>query len=144
MSLSQKRAALAAELSPIRNSQERIAWLVERARQRPQLPGDLRVDKHRVEGCLSKLWLVPEFREGRCWFRCDSDSQVVKAVAALLCDFYSGEAGPEITSHPPDFLRELGITQHLTPNRRNGLSRVWDRIRSFAEQHQVATALPAG
>jgi cysteine desulfuration protein SufE len=60
---------------------------------------------------------------------------VVKAIAGLLCDFYSGHAPAEILAHNPDFLAPLGITQHLTPNRRNALAKVWERIRQFAERH---------
>ncbi|MBI3878869.1 MAG: SufE family protein [Verrucomicrobia bacterium] len=135
MSLAEKQTALAAELSPFGNAQERLAWLVEQARQRPPLPAAARVDANRVEGCLSKLWFVPEFRDGRCWFSSESDSLIVKAVAGLLCDFYSGEPAAEIAGHPPDFLRALGITQHLSPNRRNGLALVWKKIHAFAQQH---------
>jgi cysteine desulfuration protein SufE len=91
------------------------------------------VDANLVSGCLAKLWLVAEFHAGRCVFACDSDSLVVKAIAGLLCEFYSGHAPAEILAHDPQFLAPLGITQHLTPNRRNALSKVWDRIRQFAE-----------
>jgi cysteine desulfuration protein SufE len=93
------------------------------------------VDAHLVPGCLARLWLIAQFREGRCFFGCDSDSLVVKAIAGLLCDFYSDQAPGEILAHDPRFLAPLGITQHLTPNRRNALSKVWDRIRGFAESN---------
>jgi len=63
---------------------------------------------------------------------CDSDSLVVKAIAGLLCDFYSGQPPAEILAHDPRFLAPLGITQHLTPNRRNALAKIWERIRQFA------------
>jgi TatD DNase family protein len=62
----------------------------------------------------------------------------VKGVAGLLCEFYSGHAPAEILACEPSFLREAGITQHLTPNRRNGLARVWERIRDFAQSHLAA------
>lgn len=92
----------------------------------------LRVDAHRVEGCLARLWLVAEYRDGRCWFRSESDSLIVKAVAGLICEFYSGRTPAEILAHPPEFLSRLGITQHLTQNRRAGLARVWEIIRAYA------------
>lgn len=88
----------------------------------------------RVPGCLANLWLVAETRDGRCFFQCDSDSQIVRAVAGLLCDFYSNAAAAEILALPPDFLEQAGINQHLTANRRNVLSRVWERIRGFAAE----------
>jgi len=133
-SLAAKRDALLTRLGAFRHPQERLQWLVEQARLRPSLPAELKTDAHRVPGCLANLWLVADTREGRCHFACDSDSHIVRAVAGLLCDFYSGAAPAEIIALPPDFLEQVGINQHLTANRRNVLSRVWERIRGFAEE----------
>mgnify|MGYP003346280395 FL=1 len=115
-----------------RSPQERLQWLVEQARQRPGLPTELKTDAQRVPGCLANLWLVAETREGRCQFQCDSDSHIVRAVAGLLCEFYSGATPAEILAQPPDFLEQVGINQHLTANRRNVLSRVWGRVKAEA------------
>jgi cysteine desulfuration protein SufE len=59
---------------------------------------------------------------------------VVKAIAGLLCGFYSGGTPADILAHGPEFFAPLGITQHLTPNRRNALAKVWEHIRQFAEK----------
>ena len=130
--LAAKRDALLAQLGGFRHPQERLQWLVEQARQRPALAAESRTEAHRVPGCLANLWLVAEWRAGRCWFQCDSDSQIVRAVAGLLCDFYSGQPPAEILAMEPGFLEQVGINQHLTANRRNVLSRVWERIQLFA------------
>lgn len=135
MNLAEKKQWLLAELSRCKGAQDRLAWLVARARLQPPLDAALKTEARRVQGCLSKLWIVAECRDGRCHFRCDSDSQIVKAVAGLLCDFYSGHAPAEILGSTPDFLAAAGINQHLTPNRRNALSRVWETIRAFAQSH---------
>lgn len=135
-SLAARRDALLAQLGGFRHSQERLQWLVEQARQRPALAAEWKTEPHRVPGCLASLWLVAEVRGGRCHFQCDSDSQIVRAVAGLLCELYSDTAPGEILAQPPDFLEQVGINQHLTANRRNVLSRVWERIRSFAEEQR--------
>lgn len=135
MTLSEKQAAFATELGRCTNVQDRFAALVARARIRPPMPEQLKINTNRIEGCLAQLWLAAEFREGRCWYRCDSDSLVTKGVAGALCELYNGASPEEIVSQKTDVLRELGITQHLTPNRRNGLAQVHRRIRDFAEQH---------
>jgi len=135
MKLAEKQRQLTAELAAHKNGQDRFAHLVNKARARSDLTPQQRTDDHLLPGCLAKLWFVPAFREGRCFFACDSDSLVVKAVAGLLCEFYSGHAPAEILAHDPAFLAPLGITQHLTPNRRNALAKVWDRIRQFAADH---------
>lgn len=136
MTLKDKQQALIARLGGIANAQDRFIRVVEQGRARPPLDVSLKTDAHKVAGCLSNLWLVCEAREGQCYFQCDADSQIVKAVASLLCDFYSGYAAEEILTVDPSFLREVGITQHLTPNRRNALTRVWDTIRKFAESQR--------
>ena len=105
------------------------------ARARPALAAPYQTEENRVEGCLSNLWIRPEFREGRCWFPCEADSLVVKSIAGLLCDFYSDARPADILDLDPSFLREAGITQHLSANRRNALTRVWGLIRRFAETH---------
>jgi len=132
MSLAEKQVELTARLAALKNGQDRLALLVENARRRPPLAPQFRADENLIPGCLAKLWFVSETRDGKCFFRCDSDSLVVKAVAGLLCEFYSGHAPVEILAHDPGFLAPLGITQHLTPNRRNALSKIWERIRQLA------------
>jgi cysteine desulfuration protein SufE len=133
MNLAEKQNQLVAQLAAFQNGQDRLAWLVEKAKSRPPLAPELRADENLIPGCLAKLWFVPRFNEEKCFFACDSDSLVVKAIAGLLCNFYSGEIPAEILAHDPKFLAPLGITQHLTPNRRNALAKIWEHIRAFAE-----------
>jgi cysteine desulfuration protein SufE len=138
VSLAEQERQLLAELDGLPDAPARFAWLVERARRGPALPPECRTEAHRVPGCLARLWVVPEFREGRCHFRSESDSLVVKAVAGLLCDFYSARSPAEIVAHPPGFLGSLGLAHLLTASRRTGLLRAWDFIRAFAGSHLPA------
>jgi cysteine desulfuration protein SufE len=133
MNLAEKQQQLTAELSALKNGQDRLALLVERTKKLPPLAPESRIEQNLIPGCLAKLWFIAEIRDGKCFFACDSDSLVVKAIAGLLCDFYSGQVPAEILAHDPEFLAPLGITQHLTPNRRNALAKIWERIRQFAE-----------
>jgi cysteine desulfuration protein SufE len=133
MTLAEKQAALTAQLAALKNGQDRLALLVEQAKFRAPFAPEFRVAENLIPGCLAKLWFTAKFRDGKCFFNCDSDSLIVKAIAGLLCDFYSGGEPEEIPAHDPQFLAPLGITQHLTPNRRNALAKVWENIRQFAE-----------
>jgi cysteine desulfuration protein SufE len=135
MNLAEKQVELTSRLSALKSGQDRLAFLVEHAKKSSPLAPALRAPENLIPGCLAKLWFAPQFRDGRCFFACDSDSLVVKAIAGLLCEFYSGQPPAEILAHDPAFLAPLGITQHLTPNRRNALARVWDNIRLFAERN---------
>jgi cysteine desulfuration protein SufE len=140
MTLAQKQQQISADLAALPNVQQRLNSLVDQARRRPPLPPEDCTEAHRVPGCLARLWLVAESREGRCWFRADSDSLIIKATAGLLCELYSGETPAGILAHDPGFLAQYGIQQHLTPNRRNALARVWAEIRGFAKAQSAGAA----
>lgn len=138
--LADRCQTLAAGLRARHPAAARLAWLVERARQRPPLPDPLRTDDRLLPGCLSRLWLVTELSEGRCRFRCDSDAEVVRAVAGALCELLDGLAPAEALAADPDLPARLGLDRLLTLNRRAAQSRVWETLRAFAARH----AAPAG
>ena len=133
MTLKEKQAALVEEITLIPDAYERLGYIVERGKKAASLPDDLHIDSFKIEGCMSQLWVVPEFKDERCFFRSDSDSAIVKGIAELLCTFYSDSSPEEILKNNATFLGDVGITQHLSPNRRNGLSRIVDSIQHFAK-----------
>lgn len=133
MTLEDKKRALVEEMTLIPDPYERLGYVVDRGKNTAGLTEDLRIDSFKIEGCMSQLWVVPEFKDGLCFYRSESDSAIVKGIASVLCDFYS-EAKPEdIIDVDAGFLGEVGITQHLSPNRRNGLSRIVESIQRFAK-----------
>ncbi len=131
--LLQKKEELLAHLLLLPDALARLEFLMDEARAAPALPPEECTEERRVEGCLSNLWFAGACRGGRCEFRCEADSLVVKSIAGLLCRFYSDAAPADILALDPSFLREAGITEHLSTNRRNALTRVWARIKSCAE-----------
>jgi cysteine desulfuration protein SufE len=133
MTLKEKQDALVEEITLIPDAYERLGYIVDRGKKAAGLTEALRIDSFKIEGCMSQLWVVPEFKGGRCHFRSESDSAIVKGIAELLCDFYSDAKPEEIVTTDAEFLGEVGITQHLSPNRRNGLSRIVESIQRFAQ-----------
>ena len=133
MTLEEKKAALVEEITLIPDAYERLGYIVERGKNADSLSNDLRIDTFKIEGCMSQLWVIPEFKHGLCSFHSDSDSAIVKGIATLLCSFYSEAAPEDIIQNDAGFLGEVGITQHLSPNRRNGLSRIVESIQRFAQ-----------
>jgi cysteine desulfuration protein SufE len=116
----------------IEDAQERLAAVVDRARKRPPLSETERTEDNRVKGCISLAWVVGERREGRCHFRSDADSPLVRGLLALLCDFYSDATADEVAATEPVLLEELGLAKNLSPTRLNGLRSVRAKIRDFA------------
>jgi len=133
MTLEQKKDALVEEITLIPDAYERLVYIVDRGKKAEGLTEDLRIDSFKIEGCMSQLWVVPAYKEGLCSFKSESDSAIVKGIASLLCDFYSEAKPDDIRKTDADFLSEVGITQHLSPNRRNGLSRIVESIQHFAK-----------
>ena len=132
MALEEKRQRIVEDMSYLPDRFERFTYLVDYAKDRETIPAELRTDTFRVEGCQSQLWLVPEFKDGLCTFRADSDSAIVKGIATIICDYYSNEAPETILTGDVKFLEEVGVDQHLSSNRRNGLGKVDERIKRFA------------
>lgn len=120
------------DLNIIEDPQERLTIVVDRAKNHPPFTDSERTDDHRVSGCVSQVWLVSEFRDGQCHFRCDADGPLVKGLVALLCDYFSGATPTEIVSNDTYPLAELRLLQNLSPTRQNGLAAVRAAIRSFA------------
>lgn len=132
MSLEEKRNRIVEDMSFLPDRFERFTYIVDYGRNSEKVPESMRTDTFRVEGCQSQLWLVPEFREGKCHFLADSDSSIVKGIASMICDYYSGEDPETILAGDVKFLEEVGVDQHLSSNRRNGLGKVDERIKRFA------------
>jgi cysteine desulfuration protein SufE len=133
MSIEQKRDQLIEELMPFEDPLERFTYVIERAKDAPGLEDEYKIETFLIKGCISQLWVFPKFENGACFFQADSDASITKGTATLLCELYSGETPEEIIRLEPDFLSEVGITQHLSPNRRNGLTGVRDKIKSYAQ-----------
>ena len=132
VTLAEKQQQMIDDLALIENSQERFAAVVDRAKSRPPLPEAERSEANRVKGCVSLAWVAGEVRDGRCHFRSDADSPLVRGLLVLLCDLYSGATPAEVTITEPVLLEQLGLAQNLSPTRLNGLRSVRAKIRDFA------------
>lgn len=133
MPLSRKLSELADELAAIDDAHERLSLVVDRARSTPPLPPEDRIEANRVRACISIVWLVSEYREGRCYFRGDAESPVVRGLVLFLCEFFSGLPPPAVAAAEVDPLDALGLANNLSPTRSNGLAAVRRTIRAFAQ-----------
>lgn len=115
--------------------QARFGHIVEHARRQPPLPESLRLDSFRVQGCQVRLWLVPEFHDGRCRYRTDSDAVTLKAFVGLLCELASDLPPAEAARVDGQLLEELGLLRQLAESRRATILRVAEQIRDFALRH---------
>lgn len=112
--------------------EDRYKELINLGKQLPAYPEDKRDEKFKVKGCQSQVWLFPEFKEGRVYLHADSDALLVKGIVGLLVSVYSDATPEEILATPPEFLKEVGITEHLSMNRSNGLAAMMKQIQMYA------------
>ena len=127
-------------LSYIDDKDERLQFVIDKGKNVPELEDQFKTEEFRIEGCQSNLWLVPEFKGELILFRIDADAVITKGIAALLVEVYSDSTADEIMELDADFLSEAGITQHLTPNRRNGLANISQKIQDYASAHKTGNS----
>lgn len=128
-----KQMALVAEFEALATWEERYARLISMAKALPPLAESAKIEANKVRGCSSQVWLIHELRDGVIHLQADSDAVLVRGLVALLLHVYSGHSAREILGAPPDFLEDMGLNAHLSPNRANGLASMAARIRSIAE-----------
>ena len=112
--------------------EDRYRELIHLGRDLAPYPEEKREDKYKVKGCQSQVWLYPEYKDGRVYFYADSDAVLVKGIIGLLVKVYSNATPDEILLTKPDFLKEVGITEHLSMNRSNGLSAMMKQMQMYA------------
>ena len=115
--------------------EERYRHLIEMGQALPGLDASERNDDTRVQGCVSQVWLVMDEGQDRALvLRGDSDAHIVKGLVALLNRLYDGRTPQEALSiDPKDVLGRIGLAEHLSPQRSNGLASMIKRIRAEAE-----------
>jgi len=128
----ERQAVIRRTLGPIEDPQERLTVAIGWKSTMAPLKAEERTDARLVRGCVSRVWLAAEMEEGRCRFRVDADSPMVKGLVTMLCGIYDGATPEEVVREEPAVLDELGILRNLTPTRQNGLAAVWRVMVKFA------------
>ncbi|RFC42264.1 MAG: cysteine desulfuration protein SufE [Verrucomicrobia bacterium] len=132
MTPADRQTRLAQELLRFEDPQERLSFVQDRVRRKPPLPDALRTEENRVKGCLTKVWLAPSLSSDRCTFEVDSESPMVRSLAALIAEPFSGATPREVLEFECRILEESGLLKRITPTRLHGLAQLEGAIRSFA------------
>lgn len=116
--------------------EERYRYIIELGGDLPDYPESARDEAHKVRGCVSQVWLYTEVGDGPdpvITFRGDSDAHIVRGLVAIMMALFSGKRASEILSiDAEETLRALGLDEHLTPQRANGLRAMVRRIKDEA------------
>ncbi len=115
--------------------EDRYRHVIELGKAMAPLDDALKVPATKVHGCVSQVWLVPDIRDGHFHFRGDSDAMIVRGLIAILAALYNGLTPDRVLAvDAHGELARLGLDQHLSAQRSNGLRSMVERIRKLAAQ----------
>ena len=121
--------------------EERYKHLIDLGKNMPSMGEVNRIPENLVKGCQSQVWLHAELVDGKINFQADSDASIVKGIIALLVGVYSGSTPDEILSTKPTFLEDIGLREHLSMSRANGLNSMMKQISFFAMAFKAKLAM---
>ena len=124
---------LVEEFSYFDNWMDRYQYIIDLGRHLPEFPEADKIETNKIKGCQSQVWFVANCDNDLLQFRAISDAAIVSGLIALLLRIYSGRRPREILDTPADFVAALGLEQHLSPTRSNGLASMLQAIRAFAD-----------
>ena len=111
---------------------DRYQLLIDLGSGQEPLPEEYKTDNNLIEGCQSRVWLQADFVDGKVLFRADSDALIVKGIVSLLIQVYSGHTPDEILDNEPYFVEAIGLKEHLSPTRSNGLVAMIKQMQLYA------------
>ena len=111
---------------------DRYQLLIALGEEQESLPETDKTDQNLIDGCQSRVWLVCEEHDGRLHFRAESDALIVKGIVSLLVRVLSDHTPQEILDADLYFIDRIGLTEHLSPTRSNGLLAMVKQMRMYA------------
>ena len=140
--IEEKKNQLVSELRAETSKDDRFRLLVQKGKDIEGLPEGERDDKFLIKGCMSRAWLVPKFENGLVYFKADSEATIVKGIISVLVGVYSGHSPDDILAVDPSFLKEAGVEEALSMNRRSGLVNMIKQIKLYAAAYKAIATSP--
>ena len=132
MSIDQIQKEIIEEFAVYEDWMDKYQYLIELGNELKALDASDKNEQNLIKGCQSRVWLVAEFNDGKIYFRGESDAVIVRGLVALLLRVVSGRTPKELIENELFFIDELGLKQHLSPTRSNGLLAMIKQIKLYA------------
>ena len=116
---------------------EKYEYLIELGKSLPIIDVDKKTDDNIIKGCQSKVWLDAKYDEGKINYFADSDAILTKGIIAVLIRVFNHKTPQEILDTNTDFIDEIGLKEHLSPTRANGLVSMVKQIKLYALAYQT-------
>ena len=124
------------EFSVFEDWMDKYAYLIELGNELDDLDEQYKTDQNLIQGCQSKVWFHAEYKDGKIIYKADSDAIITKGIASLLIRVLSNQAPQEIIDSDLFFIEKIGIQQHLSPTRSNGLLAMIKQMKLYAMAFQ--------
>lgn len=111
---------------------DKYAYIIEQGNALEPIDEKYKTPENIIRGCQSRVWMQTDYRDGKLFFEAESDAIIVKGLLALVLRVYNGRTPDEIIGADLRFMKEIGLTEHLSPTRSNGLLSVIKQIRYYA------------
>ncbi len=111
---------------------DKYAYIIELGKDCPVIEEKDKTEANLIKGCQSRVWLSCEHRDGLLWFKADSDAVITKGIISLLIRALNGQAPKDILAADLHFIDEIGLKEHLSPTRSNGLTSMVKQIKMYA------------
>jgi|SRR5690242_17327162 cysteine desulfuration protein SufE len=112
--------------------EEKYEYIIDLGKQLPALDEKYKKAENIIKGCQSTVWLVTDYKEGKIFYKADSDAVIVKGLISMLIKVLSGHTPDEILNARLDFIREIGMMNHLAQTRSNGLLAMIKQMKNYA------------
>ena len=132
MTIKETIEEIISEFSSFDDWMEKYNYLIEMGKSLPVIDEKYKIDSNLITGCQSRVWLHSEYKDGTIVFTADSDAVITKGIVNLLIRVFSGHTPDEIISAETEFLDAIGLKDHLSPTRSNGLLSMIKQIKLFA------------
>ena len=111
---------------------DKYEYIIALGKELSEMKKEDKIEENLVRGCQSQVWLVAEVKNGNVFFEADSDAIISKGICALLVKVFNGQPALEIVKNNLSFIDEIGLKEHLSPNRSNGLVAMVKKIKAYA------------
>ena len=125
------------EFSMFEDWMERYQYMIELGKTLPLLDATFKTDENIIKGCQSRVWLHAEFDTEKIIFTADSDAIITKGIIAILIRIFSNQSPKAILEANTDFIDAIGLKEHLSPTRANGLMSMIKQIKMYAIAYQT-------
>lgn len=132
MTINEQQDEVIEEFSELDDWMDRYQLLIDLGEEQEPLPDNEKTEQNLIDGCQSRVWLVCDENNGILTFRAESDALIVKGIVSLLIRVVSGHTPQKILDADLYFIREIGLTEHLSPTRSNGLLAMIKQMRMYA------------